>query len=217
MPDDMGTGVEARHAGIPAVPGKGAIGGLLAIFDWAGRIFLSALVGRELASRTSRFADCTRIVFGGALCGFAVATVSWGVLSALDRIRYDTPPLLVWGGVIGGGLSIILWILAESLKNPERPRGMPKLDHQLGRTLVDLRQRARLSQEELASRANLFPPYISLLEQGLKSPTVRVIFVLAGVYGVSASEILRQVEELAAREGDSVPRAPQMEKQPRSG
>ena len=78
------------------------------------------------------------------------------------------------------------------------PRGaMPTLDSLLGRVLADARRRAGLSQEALASRAKLHPTYISQLERGLKSPTVRVLFVLADACSTPASEILRQVEELA--------------------
>lgn len=73
---------------------------------------------------------------------------------------------------------------------------MPNLDSILGRVLADTRRRAGLSQEVLASRAKLHPTYISQLERGLKSPTVRVLFVLAGACGVSASELIRHVEEL---------------------
>lgn len=78
---------------------------------------------------------------------------------------------------------------------------MPNLDSLLGRVLADARRRAGLSQEALASRAKLHPTYISQLERGVKSPTVRVLFLLAKGCGVAASAILREVEELADRNG----------------
>ena len=78
---------------------------------------------------------------------------------------------------------------------------MPNLDSLLGRVLADARRRAGLSQEALASRAKLHPTYISQLERGLKSPTVRVLFVLANACGVLASQILQEVEALADRDG----------------
>lgn len=74
---------------------------------------------------------------------------------------------------------------------------MPNLDSLLGRTLADARRRAGLSQEVLASRAKLHPTYISQLERGLKSPTVRVLFELAKACGVSASSLLSDIEKLA--------------------
>lgn len=77
---------------------------------------------------------------------------------------------------------------------------MPNLDSILGRVLADTRRRAGLSQEALASRAKLHPTYISQLERGLKSPTVRVLFTLAEACDVPASRILSETEELSKRE-----------------
>ena len=74
---------------------------------------------------------------------------------------------------------------------------MPNLDSLLGRVLADARRRAGLSQEALASRAKLHPTYISQLERGLKSPTVRVLFIVSEACGVHASEILAEVEKAA--------------------
>lgn len=76
---------------------------------------------------------------------------------------------------------------------------MPNLDQLLGRVLANARRRAGLSQEALASRAKVHPTYISQLERGLKSPTVRVLVVLAGACGVPASEILRETESEAEK------------------
>jgi len=72
---------------------------------------------------------------------------------------------------------------------------MSSVDQQLGRVLADARRRAGLSQEALAAKAKLHPTYISQLERGLKSPTVRVLLVLAEACGVRASEILRSFED----------------------
>jgi len=68
-------------------------------------------------------------------------------------------------------------------------------DQQLGRVLADARRRAGFSQEALAGRAKLHPTYISQLERGLKSPTVRVLVTIANACGVTASDILREMEE----------------------
>ena len=77
---------------------------------------------------------------------------------------------------------------------------MANLDQMLGQALAGARRRAGLTQEELASRAKLHPTYISQLERGLKSPTVRVLLVLAGACGIPASDVLRQVEALSERD-----------------
>lgn len=83
---------------------------------------------------------------------------------------------------------------------PPRRGAMPNRDSLLGRVLADTRRRAGLSQEALASRAKLHPTYISQLERGLKSPTIRVLIVFAESCGVLASEILREAEQRAANE-----------------
>jgi transcriptional regulator with XRE-family HTH domain len=75
---------------------------------------------------------------------------------------------------------------------------MSRLDQQLGRVLADARRRAGLSQEALAGKAKLHPTYISQLERGLKSPTVRVLVTLADACGVRSSELLRETEDLLA-------------------
>jgi transcriptional regulator with XRE-family HTH domain len=71
---------------------------------------------------------------------------------------------------------------------------MSSLDQQLGRVLAEARRRAGLSQEALAARAKLHPTYISQLERGLKSPTVRVLVTIANACGIKASDILRETE-----------------------
>ena len=56
------------------------------------------------------------------------------------------------------------------------------------------RRRAGLSQEALAGRCKLHPTYISQLERGLKSPTLRVFRGLAEALGTSGAELLRKAE-----------------------
>jgi transcriptional regulator with XRE-family HTH domain len=72
---------------------------------------------------------------------------------------------------------------------------MTNLDQILGRVLAETRRKAGLSQEALAAKARLHPTYISQLERGLKSPTVRVLVTIAMACDTSASEVLHVVEE----------------------
>jgi transcriptional regulator with XRE-family HTH domain len=58
--------------------------------------------------------------------------------------------------------------------------------------------KAGLTQEALAYRCKLHPTYISQLERGVKSPTLRVFRILAEALGTSGSELLRRVETGAA-------------------
>lgn len=63
-----------------------------------------------------------------------------------------------------------------------------------GIVLRDLRKKCGLSQESLAHEAGMERNYISLLELGRNSASIKIIFKLAPVLGVTPSEILKQVE-----------------------
>jgi transcriptional regulator with XRE-family HTH domain len=69
-----------------------------------------------------------------------------------------------------------------------------------GLVLRDLRKRRQLSQEELAHEAGVERNYISLLELGRNSASVKVIFKLAPIVGVTVSEFFRQVEVMQERD-----------------
>lgn len=70
-----------------------------------------------------------------------------------------------------------------------------------GVVLRQLRQQRKLSQESLALEAGLQRNYISLLERGENSASVRTIFKLAPVLGVSAGDFMARVDEIIAEEG----------------
>lgn len=72
---------------------------------------------------------------------------------------------------------------------------METFEHALGRILAEERRRAGLSQEALAYRCKLHPTYISQLERGLKSPTLRVFRSIAQALECSSAELLRRAEE----------------------
>jgi transcriptional regulator with XRE-family HTH domain len=65
----------------------------------------------------------------------------------------------------------------------------------LGRVIAERRKAAGLTQEALAFRCKLHPTYISQLERGLKSPTIRVLRAIAEVVGATASALLRAAED----------------------
>lgn len=72
---------------------------------------------------------------------------------------------------------------------------MDTFEKVLGAVIAEVRRSAGLSQEALAFRCKLHPTYISQLERGLKSPTVRVLRVIAAALGTQASELLRKAEK----------------------
>ena len=66
-----------------------------------------------------------------------------------------------------------------------------------GRVLREARRERGLSQEDLAGEANFDRTYPSLLERGLRTPTLTVIFQLAEVLQTSAASLIsRTLEEL---------------------
>ena len=64
----------------------------------------------------------------------------------------------------------------------------------LGRVIAERRRSSGLTQEALAFRCKLHPTYVSQLERGLKSPTVRVLRAISEAVGTTASELLRWAE-----------------------
>lgn len=67
-------------------------------------------------------------------------------------------------------------------------------DQAFGRVVRELRQRKRLSQEKLAFAADLDRNYISLIELGKNSASVRTIFKLCTALQVRPSEFFGLVE-----------------------
>lgn len=72
-------------------------------------------------------------------------------------------------------------------------------DKIFGKILKELREKKGLSQEELGFSSGYHRTYISLLERGLKSPTLNTVFRLAEALNTSSSQILRFVESRSTR------------------
>lgn len=60
----------------------------------------------------------------------------------------------------------------------------------LGENVRRLRERERLSQEELAHRAKVHVTYLSGVENGHRNPSLEVMGRLASALGVGVSELL---------------------------
>jgi transcriptional regulator with XRE-family HTH domain len=63
-----------------------------------------------------------------------------------------------------------------------------------GDVLRELRKDANISQEELADMANLDRSYISILERGLKQPSLQTIFILSNSLKITPSKFIEKVE-----------------------
>ncbi len=71
-----------------------------------------------------------------------------------------------------------------------------KLDQDFGKALQRLRKLNNLSQEELSFRVGMHRTYISQLERGLKSPSLRTIGKLCKELKLSLSQLMQEVEKL---------------------
>jgi transcriptional regulator with XRE-family HTH domain len=72
---------------------------------------------------------------------------------------------------------------------------MEDLPIKFGKILFGLRTAKALSQEALAAECELDRNYISLLERGLRQPTLTTIFKIAKALNVSPSSIIKEVEK----------------------
>lgn len=72
------------------------------------------------------------------------------------------------------------------------PRG---LDQTFGRVLRDCRTERRITQEELGHASGFDRSFISALERGLQSPTLRTLKRIAATLNVSVSELIGRAEE----------------------
>lgn len=64
---------------------------------------------------------------------------------------------------------------------------------QLGRNLAEARERAELTQVQLARRVSTTQAYICVLERGRGYPALGTLLRLADALGVSASKLLEGV------------------------
>ena len=63
-----------------------------------------------------------------------------------------------------------------------------------GKVLRELREAKQLSQEKLAEYCELDRTYISLLERGLRQPTITTIFKLAKALNITPSQLIEKVQ-----------------------
>ena len=65
----------------------------------------------------------------------------------------------------------------------------------LGDEIKKARLGAKLTQEQLSYAAQIDRTYVSMLENGKKSPTVDVLFRICHAIGISAAELISRVEQ----------------------
>ena len=72
------------------------------------------------------------------------------------------------------------------------PRGMEDIRTLFARNLRRLRHAAKLSQEELADRADVNRGYVSDIENGRYNATIEVLAKLAGALDVEPADLLKR-------------------------
>jgi transcriptional regulator with XRE-family HTH domain len=75
----------------------------------------------------------------------------------------------------------------------------PAIDVAFGRVLQEARKEKRLSQEVLGFESGYHRTYVSLLERGLKNPTLQAVFRISTALHVPASDLVRRVEDILRR------------------
>ena len=65
-----------------------------------------------------------------------------------------------------------------------------------GLVLKQARTEKTLSQEQLASLSNLDRTYISLMERGIRNPTLETIFAIAFALELMPSELVTKTEKI---------------------
>lgn len=69
------------------------------------------------------------------------------------------------------------------------------IDTAFAKTLKRLRSTKKLSQEDLGHQAGLHRTYISQLERGLKSPSLRTMYQLTQILEISLAEWMDLVQK----------------------
>jgi len=96
---------------------------------------------------------------------------------------------------------ISIGLLAQSGTKRKRKQIQPEIgpEKAFGLALREIRQSKRISQEQLAFDADLDRTYISLVERGINSPTIRTLVKIAKILEIAPSEIVIRMEEIAER------------------
>jgi len=70
-----------------------------------------------------------------------------------------------------------------------------KVSRCFANVLIAHRKKAKLSQDKLAAKVDLDRTYISLLERGLRQPSLSTILALAEAFQVPAHVMIQDVEK----------------------
>ncbi|SDU63457.1 helix-turn-helix domain-containing protein [Desulfobacula phenolica] len=77
------------------------------------------------------------------------------------------------------------------------------IEKMFGQVLKKFRTSNKLSQEKLSQECGLDRSYISLLERGLRQPSLTTILILAKVLNTTASNMVHDVEEIISEDNQN--------------
>ena len=80
-----------------------------------------------------------------------------------------------------------------------KQRAPQRLDRFFGQILQQARIKRGLSQEDLGFESGYHRTYISMLERGLRNPSLKTVFQLAKVLEVSPSKLVQDLERKMVR------------------
>jgi len=69
------------------------------------------------------------------------------------------------------------------------------IEKRFGEELCRIRRKKGLSQEQLGFESEYHRTYISQLERGVKSPSLRTVFRVCQALDVPVSELMKKIEE----------------------
>lgn len=69
----------------------------------------------------------------------------------------------------------------------------------VGQEICRMREKAGLSQQQLADSAKLHRTYINMIERGGKNPTLDVFFRICAALDTSPSKMMAQIERRAKK------------------
>lgn len=84
--------------------------------------------------------------------------------------------------------------MAQAPRKHIHPHGGPL--KAFGQALREVRNQREISQERLALECDFDRTYISLIERGVQSPTIRSVVKFADVLGVKPSALVLRMEEI---------------------
>lgn len=82
-----------------------------------------------------------------------------------------------------------------------------EINKAFGQLLKSIREQKHVSQEKLAELSGLDRTFISLLERGLRQPSLKTLFRLSKALEIPPTEVVRKLEDMHPEtdsDGDSI-------------